>query len=257
MDAINPTYVLIFLTVVAVLYAAWMVYFTMRESRRANGKERKGKETTSSSDGKVRKVDIMGKSKFVLEEGVSLPEAAVAVETESDTEMRDTFAPENVPEHPRQVAPDELDEVFGKPPEGEKNEPLEIEQPLYVEQPPFPEEFADDDEDENEELPLRGQTPAQGVSYENLGEAYRRVVHNPSLTIKEKEETGRILLDLRRTDMFEYIVSGDPKRENRVYDLMETYLAAFQKMMAEREAGSPTPQNDVAALQGFSVLDYV
>ncbi len=57
MDAINPTYVLIFLTVVAVLYAAWMVYFTMRESRRANGKERKGKETTSSSDGKVRKVE--------------------------------------------------------------------------------------------------------------------------------------------------------------------------------------------------------
>ena len=257
MDALNPIHVLVLLTVVAVLYAAWMMYFTMRESRRANGKEREDGKTASVSDNQGRDDDIMGKSKFVLPQSVSVPHATVGTETESDTEKANTFVPEKVPDHPRQVAPDELDDVFGNPPEGEKNEPLEIEQPLYVEQPPFPEEYADDDENENEELPLRGQTPAQGVSYENLGEAYRRVVHNPSLTSKEEEETGRILLEMRRTDMFEYIVSGDPKRENRVYDLMETYLAAFQKRIAEREAGSPTSQNEVAALQGFSVLDYV
>jgi hypothetical protein len=149
-----------------------------------------------------------------------------------------------------------LDEVFGETPEGETNEPLEIEQPLYVEQPPFPEEGADDDgDDENEELPLRGETPAQGVSYENLGEAYRRVVHNPSLTNKEEEETGRILLGLRQTDMFEYIVSGSPTGEDKVIYLMETYLAAFQKELAEREAGSQPPQK-VTVPQGFNLRDF-
>ena len=258
MDTINPTHVLVFLTAVAVLYAAWMMYFTMRESRRANGKERKDRETASVSDIQGRDDDIMGKSKFVLTRGVSVPQAAIAVETESDTEKANTFVPEKVPDHPRQVAPDELDDVFGVPPPGETNEPLDIDQPLYVEQPPFPEEEADwgGDDDENEDLPLAGRHPAHGVRYEELGEAYRRVVHNPSLTSKEEEETGRILLDLRRTDMFEYIVSGDPKRENRVYDLMESYLAAFQKRMAEREAESQSPLSN-PSVEGFNIRDFL
>jgi hypothetical protein len=254
---INTTLVLVLLTVAAVGYAGWTVWFTMRESRRADGRGRKDGRSTSSSDNKVPQADIMGKSKFVLEQGVSLPQAAVAAESEPDTEKANTFAPETVPEHPRQIAPEELDEVFGKPPEGESNEPLEIDQPLYVE-PSFPEEEADDDEDENEELPLAGRHSAQGVSYENLGEAYRRVVHNPIITEREKEETGRVLLDLRHTDMFEYIVSGSPTRENRVFRLMETYLAAFaKKRMSAEAAGSPSPPKVAPAPVGFDIRDYV
>jgi hypothetical protein len=255
MNATIQTCALVFLTIVAVLYASVSMYFMIRESRHANGKEQKSKETHLLSDDKAHKTEIMGKSKFVLTRGVSAPQAAIDAETESDKEKENTFAPENVPEHPRQVAPDELDKVFGEPPQSEMNEPLDIEQPLYVE-PPFPEEDADDEEDENEELPLRGRTPAQGVSYENLGEAYRRVVHNPSLTSKEEEETGRILLELKPTDMFEYIVSGDPKREERVFNLMETYLAAFQERMAAREAESRSPQQ-VSVSQGFDIRDFM
>ena len=256
MEAINSTHVLVFLTVVAVVYAVWTMIFITRESRRMNGKGRKSGKIASASDDERDDDDIMGKSKFVLEESVSLPQAAVTVETEPDTEKANTFVPEKVPDHPRQVAPEELDKVFGAPPPGEANEPLAINEPLYVEQPPFPEEYADDEEDENEDLPLRGRHPARGVRYEELGEAFRRVVHNPMMTDKEEEETGRILLGLRPTDMFEYIVSGDPKREDTVIYLMDTYLAAFQKRMSEREAGSQPPQK-VSAAQEFDIRDFV
>jgi hypothetical protein len=255
MEAINPTHILVILTVVAVVYAVWAMYFISRDSRRADEKGSNSKLKSSPSEDRKPVSDVMGKSKFVLTRGVSLPQAATAAETEPDAKKANTFAPEKVPEHPRQIAPEELDEVFGKPPEGETNEPLDVEQPLYVE-PPFPEEYADDDDDENEALPLRGRQTAQGVSYENLGDAYRRVVHNPTITKKEKEETGRVLLDLRHTDMFEYIVSGNPTREDRVMHLIDTYLSAFLKRMSADTAESPAPPS-MAAPSGFDIRDYV
>ena len=74
--------------------------------------------------------------------------------------------PTNVPEHPRQIPPEDLDEVFGVAPEGEPNEPLEIDFPLYDES--FPDADAeepdyDEDEDDTEELPLLGRSLAQGL----------------------------------------------------------------------------------------------
>ena len=102
--------------------------------------------------------------------------------------------PTNVPEHPRQIPPEDLDEVFGVAPEGEPNEPLEIDFPLYDES--FPDADAeepdyDEDEDDTEELPLLGRSLAQGVSFEQMGEAYRHVVHDPPSTDEQREETGR------------------------------------------------------------------
>ena len=82
------------------------------------------------------------------------------------------------PNTPRQIPPEDLDEVFGVAPEGEPNEPLEIDFPLYDES--FPDADAeepdyDEDEDDTEELPLLGRSLAQGVSFEQMGEAYRHV----------------------------------------------------------------------------------
>lgn len=253
-DSIDPTHVLVVLTAVAILYAVCAMYILIRDSHRVNGKGRNYKGTVSQSENKKPIADIMGKSKSVFDKGVSVPQAAVVAETESDAEKDDIFASENVPEHPRQIPPDELDDVFGKPPEGETNEPLGIEQPLYVE-PPFPEEFADDDDDENEDLPFRGRHPAHGVKFEELGEAYRRVVHNPTITDTEREETGRILLDLKPTDMFEYIVSGNPKREDTARYFIDTYFAAFQRRVEAETTGSHSPQDDIVAPQGFRVID--
>lgn len=261
MAAITTTHVLIVLSIVAIVYALWMMFFFMRENRRTKKPSQKINDKTPLSGEKRKKGDIVGKSRFVLPvSGQSPPEAAIPPEDEKYTKKENNFAPENVPEHPRQIAPDELDEVFGEVPEGETNEPLNIDFPLYES---FPEEDAedveeepdfDDEEDENEEYPFGGKTYAQGISFDELGDAYRQVVHNPNSTDEQQEETGRILLNLKGTDMFEFLVSGEPDREDKITSLIDTYLTAFHKRTAGSSAESPSPQGAVPS--GFNVRDY-
>jgi len=258
MDAATTYRVLMVLAVVAVIYPVWMVFYLMRESRRTRQAGKKGGSAAPTSGDNKRSGDIVGKSKFVLKkEGVTVPQAAVVPENESDTKKGDIFAPASVPEeHPRQIPPDELDEVFGMPPEGEANEPLDIELPPDSET--FPDDDADyfnDEDDENEDLPMRGRRSAQGISFDQLGDAYRHVVHHPTITDDEKEETGRILLDLKGTDMLGAMVSGKPEREDRVKSLIDTYLTAFQKRMSAMSAESLPPQGDLPP--GFDLREYV
>lgn len=252
MITINSQTVLVLLIAFTVIYAVWtMVYLT-----RLGKTKPKKNDTKEQLAAKHKKGDIVGKSRFVLPlSGQPQPEAAVTSEIESDTEKENIFAPASVPEHPRQIAPEELDNVFGAVPEGETNEPLDIDYPLQVK--PFPEEEAEEteDEDESENLPFRGKSVAQGVSFEQMGEAYRHVVHNPTMTDDEREETGRVLLNLKGTDMFEAIVSAQPERGDKVDVLINTYLTAFQKKVVERSAESLTPQGE--APTGFDVRDFM
>ena len=251
MITINSHTILVLLIVFAVVYAVWtMVYLT-----RFGKTDKKTNDAKEPDTVKRKKGDIIGKSRFVLPlSGHPQPEAAVAPETESDTKKENIFAPASVPEHPRQIAPEELDDVFGAVPEGETNEPLDIDYPLQVK--PFPEEEAEEteDEDESEDLPFRGKPVAQGVSFEQMGEAYRHVVHNPTITDEQKEETGRVLLNLKGTDMFEVIVSGQPGGDDKVDILINTYLTAFQKKVAERSAENEPSQGEVPT--GFDVRMY-
>ncbi|MDD3063679.1 MAG: hypothetical protein PHX50_12785 [Massilibacteroides sp.] len=251
MITINSHIVLVLLIAFAVVYAIWTMVYLNRLGK-SQKKKNDVKEQTSV---KRKKGDIVGKSRFVLPlSGQSQPEAAVTPETELDTKKENIFAPASVPEHPRQIAPEELDDVFGAVPEGETNEPLDIDYPLQVK--PFPEEEAEEteDEDESEDLPFKGKPVAQGVSFEQMGEAYRHVVHNPTITDEQKEETGRVLLNLKGTDMFEAIVSGQPGGGDKVDILINTYLTAFQKKVAERSAESLSPQGEVPT--GFDVRMY-
>ncbi|NLB54931.1 MAG: hypothetical protein GX811_04060 [Lentisphaerae bacterium] len=252
MIVINSHTILILLIVFAVIYAVWTMVYLNRL-----GKTQKEKsDAKEGNPAKRKKGDIVGKSRFVLPlSGHSQTEATVTSETELDTKKENIFAPASVPEHPRQIAPEELDEVFGAVPEGETNEPLDIDYPLPIK--PFPEEEAEEteDEDESEDLPFRGKPVARGVSFEQMGEAYRHVVHNPTITDEQKEETGRVLLNLKGTDMFEAIVSGQPGRGDKVDTLINTYLTAFQKKVAERSAESPSPQGEVPT--GFNIRDFM
>lgn len=93
------------------------------------------------------------------------------------------------------------------------------------------------------------------VSFEQMGEAYRHVVHDPPSTDEQREETGRVLLGLKQTDMFEVIVSGRPDGNDRVKSLIDTYLSAFHRRMSERSAESPSPQGSVPT--GFDVREFV
>lgn len=250
MAAMTTTGVLWVLTVAAVGYASWTVYYFFRKSKDDGGSK------PSASRDRICRTEIIGKSRFVLDRRHSLPQAAIAAETEKGIEKEAIFAPASVPERPRQIPPEELDEVFGDVPAGEENAPLEIDYPLYEESFPDTEaDYPDDEEDDTEELPLLGRSLAQGVSFEKMGEVYRHVVHDPPITDCQKEETGRLLLDLKETDMFEAIVSGCPDGNDRVKNLIDTYLSAFHRRMSERSAESPSPQGAVP--DGFDVRDYV
>ena len=248
MTAMTTTCILWLLTVCAVGYALWTVWYLFRESRRSNRRP-------PVSGVAPRRKEIIGKSRFVLDRRRSLPQAAVAAQTEKGIEKEDIFAPASVPEHPRQIPPEDLDEVFGDVPAGERNEPLDIYYPLYEEYFPDTEAEEPDDEDETEELPLPGRSLAQGVSFEQMGEVYRHVVHDPPITDYQKEETGRLLLGLKETDMFEAIVSGCPDGNDRVKNLIDTYLSAFHRRMVAEAAESPSSQGAVP--DGFDVRNYV
>lgn len=244
----TTTCILRLLTVCAVGYALWTAWYLFRESRRSNRR-------SPVSDAAPRRKEIIGKSRFVLDRRRSLPQAAVAAKAEKGIEKEPIFASASASEHPRQIPPEDLDEVFGEVPAGEQNEPLDIYYPLYEESFPDTEAEESDDEDETEELPLLGRSLAQGVSFEQMGEVYRHVVHDPPITDYQKEETGRLLLGLKETDMFEAIVSGCPDGNDRVKNLIDTYLSAFHRRMAAEAAESPSPQGVVP--EGFDVRDYV
>jgi hypothetical protein len=81
------------------------------------------------------------------------------------------------------------------------------------------------------------------------------VVHNPIIIEEKKEETGRVLLHLKHTDMFESMVSGEPEREDRVGGLIDSYLKAFHQRKAERSGENKTPATSVP--NGFDVRNYV
>ena len=236
------------MTVCAVGYALWTVWYLFRESRRCHRRP-------PVSGAAPRRREIIGKSRFVLDRRRSLPQAAIAAETEKGIEKEPIFASASAPEHPRQIPPEDLDEVFGEVPAGERNEPLDIYYPLYEESFPDMEAEEPDDEDETEELPFLGRSLAQGVSFEQMGEVYRHVVHDPPITDEQKEETGRLLLGLKETDMFEAIVSGCPDGNDRVKNLIDTYLSAFHRRMVAETAESPSAQGVVP--EGFDVRDYV
>lgn len=244
------------LTATAVLYAAWSAYYLTKESRRT---KRGGKEGNREAElpPKRRKGDIIGKSLFVLKERVTLPQATVEPDNEADKQKEDIFAPSNVPGHSRQIPPEELDEVFGDVPDGETNEPLDIDFPLSEE--PFPEDEARETEDtlddEDEALPLTGASTAKGVRFEQIGEAYRQVVHNQSeITDEQMEETGRILLDLKGTDMFEAIVSGKPGGKAKVSRFMNAYIEAFHRRMSLEKGETDSPDDGVPS--GFDVRKF-
>ena len=111
----TTTCILWLLTVCAVGYALWTVWYLFRESRRSNRRP-------PVSGAAPRRREIIGKSRFVLDRRRSLPQAAVAAKTEKGIEKEPIFASASAPEHPRQIPPEDLDEVFGDVPADEQNE---------------------------------------------------------------------------------------------------------------------------------------
>lgn len=250
------TYILGLLAIVSVVYTLGVVCYFERKKREVD-KKVSGEKNIFPSFSK-KKNNIIGKGTFVLMDRKTQPNKAKGSEIEKDIKKEDTFAESKVSAHSRQIPPDELDEAFGKTPDGENNTPMEIEVPLSSNNSfPGNEETdkPDTEDDEDEDLPLNVRQGKRTVrTFEEMGEAYRVVVHNPQLTENEKRDTGRILLDLKVTDMFEALISGQKERENKVSHLIDSYLSAFNKKMQDTSGESPTPQGVPSY---FDIRDYI
>lgn len=120
---------LILLFGLAILYVLWAAVYLHYEKWKRRKAVRNAAAILPRKDAPV--AGILGKSHFVLPVTVPLdatlkPLEATENESEKGVEKDDTFVAE--PEkHPLQVPDEELDDVFNDaPPEGEDNEPMDI-----------------------------------------------------------------------------------------------------------------------------------
>ena len=203
---------------------------------------------------------IIGKSHFVLPpRRQPTPTTAISEKNESEAENADIFAPEKQ-SHPRRIPQEKMDAVFDAPPAGESNEPDPegvpfIEQAASDYEADMDEEMDREEEEEAESQPPAGRSLAKGVQFEQIGEAYRTVSREAEPTEEKKQRVGRTLVELKQTDMFEAIVSASTEGSGKVYELMDSYLKAYYRRIAERAAESPPSQ--VSAPEDFDVQNYV
>lgn len=225
---------LILLFGLAILYVLWAAVYLQFEKWKRRKAEKNAAAILPRKDASI--TEILGKSSFVLSVSVPLnatlkPLEATEEEKEKAVEKDDTFVPE--PEkHPLQVPDEELDEVFNNtPPEGEENEPMDIDVSL-------------DYEEEDERLQGCGASGAiaSGVSFEDMCAAVK-VLAKAKETVSEQEEkeAGRTLTELQHTDMFEQLTANHPQRAERVTELINRHMENFRQ---EREPVTEVYDNE-------------
>ncbi|GHU83199.1 hypothetical protein FACS189415_5050 [Bacteroidia bacterium] len=223
-----------------IMLAALFLLYRIAYPKQADTK--KGNDTAPPEKPKVAN-DVMGKSRFVLpDRSKPLQTPATLSETETTSEKPVIFAAETE-EKPSGIIPsEELDEVFADEPNPEiLSIPLD-----------------DDDEEidyeaEEEEAEL-GRTlgheavMAEGIDYDKLQTAVKAVMEQPE---DVSEETGRTIVELENTDMFEMLVSGDEGKMNWIKAVVERNI---QKVMPETEDETSDANFDYG---DFDVADYV
>jgi hypothetical protein len=245
----------IFITVV-VLYALFVgIYFLWLKAGKRRKKDIVGKGSSIHEAGRL-KTDIVGKSRFDLSSSKPLtaksePLAATSPKSENPVKNPDTFASPNEVKPSAEVPPEELDKAFSDTPPDEDNEPMDIDYPLEYE---TAEENEDEPEDEEEEVEGMAQAAfASGVQFDDLGNAVRTVNKTDEATPEQKQKAGDTLLEMRKTDMFEQVVSGKPDAKRIVTDLMVESLADFHRKK-DKEAGSAG--NGKKAPDNFNIRDF-
>lgn len=233
----------LFITIV-VLYALFVAIclFRMKLAKKRK-KDIVGKGNSINETGHL-KTDIVGKSKF--EKGAtapllskSEPLASTLSENEKGIEKPDTFATPNEVKPSAEVPPEELDEAFSDTLPEDETELMDIDYPLEYESGKSGEtDIVDEEEEETEEVEGTAQAAlASGVQFEDLGNAVRTVNRTKEATPQQKKAAGDTLLEIRRTDMFEQMVSGKPDARETVTFLMNASLSAFHKRK-DKEAGN-------------------
>lgn len=240
----------IFIAIV-ILYALFVgIYFLYLKAGKRRKKDIVGKGSSIHETGQL-KTDIVGKSRFDLNSPKPLtaksePLAATSPKSENLPENPDTFVSPNEVKPSAEVPKEELDEAFSDTPPDEDNEPMDIDYPLEYE--------TDDEDEEIEEVEGTAQAAlASGVGFEDLGNAVRTVNKADEATLEQKQKAGDTLLEMRRTDMFEQVVSSKPNAKKIVTDLMAESLADFHSRK-DKEAGAT--ENEKKAPDNFNIRDF-
>lgn len=248
----------IFIAVVA-LYALFVgIYFLYLRAGKRRKKNIVGKGSSIHETGQI-KTDIVGKSRFDLSTSKPLtakskPLAATPPKSENREENPDTFVLPNEVKPSAEVPPEELDEAFSDTPTDEDNEPMDIDYPLEYETEESNENETEDEEEETEEVEGTAQAAlASGVQFDDLGNAVRTVNKTDEATPEQKQRAGDTLLDIRKTDMFEQVVSSKPDAKRIVSDLMAESLADFNRRK-DKEAGAD--ENAKKAPDNFNIRDF-
>lgn len=187
------------------------------------------------------KEDIIGKSGFVLRH--SPPQATTLIKSEKREENALIFAPENVKEEtentPVAIPLSELDKLFSSGDETDNSGEIDL---VFNDEPEgeesgYYEDQVDTFESDGWAEPA-GTSMATGVNFDDLSGMVRTVENPDAATPEEKEEAGRVMVEIRETDMFEQVVSGEPKKKVTAGKLMDDYFAAYHRR--KRKTGEVT-----------------
>lgn len=219
-----------------VLYTLFVVVYLIRD-RMQKQKKNAAEKSLFNPFRTAPKEDIIGKSKFDIRQ--SRTEATTLINNEKENENASIFVEKEEKKTSVVIPLDKLDEVFSTDNKTEENSDeinLEIENTPPEFEPDNDSEEIDETESEEEDTEGRaGVSMALGLDFNNLASMVRTVETPDNATSEEKEEAGRVLVEIRKTDMFEQVVSGEPKKKVVVSSLMDDYFAAFHRK--QQEAG--------------------
>ena len=218
------------------LYILFVVFYLLRE-RILKRKKNASKKPAFNLFRAAPKEDIIGKSKFDLRQ--SRTEATTLINSKKEKENASIFVEKEEKKTSVAIPLDKLDEVFSNDNLSDKDSNeinLEIENTPPEFEPDNDSEEIDETESEEEDTEGRaGVSMALGLDFNNLASMVRTVETPDNATSEEKEEAGRVLVEIRKTDMFEQVVSGKPKKKVIVSSLMDDYFSAFQRKQREAE----------------------
>ncbi|KAA6345763.1 hypothetical protein EZS27_006699 [termite gut metagenome] len=243
------------------LYIIFLLIYLLRE-RMLKQRKNAAKNSVFNPFKSAVKENIIGKSRFnLLDHRQSRTQAATSIENEKGIENAATFAPENEKKSSATIPLDELDAVFSTENTTEtvtEENSTEINVVIDNTPPEFePENDLDDlDEKETEDEDTEGRagvSMALGLGFNDLAGMVRTVETADNATSEEKEEAGRVLVEIRKTDMFEQVVSGEPQKKVVVSSLMDDYFAAFHRK--KREAGE-LDEPTVKAPKDFDIRSF-
>ncbi|MDR1556783.1 MAG: hypothetical protein LBS88_07110 [Tannerellaceae bacterium] len=109
---------------------------------------------------------------------------------------------------------------------------LEIENTAPEFEPEYNEDLDEDETEDEDTEGVAGVSIALGLGFDDLADMVRTVDNNEEASAEEKEEAGRVLVEIRKTEVFGQFVSDEPKKKV-VSALMDDYFSAFHRKKLE------------------------